>query len=280
MHKNPHILLLIYCLLFNLTTYRQHCMQNLPKPKLGEITAITITSPDLEHSLAYYQQLGFKEVMRFDFPFPWIQVSDGALLMMLRKDDQPYIALTYYVKDIDRVTNELETAGIVFTQKAKPTDMVKRFVFQSPDGLTVSIVSIVDGFAQPPGPTMLQMPPQDYFNPDKYVNKTIGLFGEFAHPVKDLDASIAYWGKLGFIAVSRFTQPYPWAIISDGLAVVGLHQTNNFSYPAITYFAADMKDKIEKLKAGGLNNFSEQGPANIVLTTPESQKINLYKLGM
>jgi hypothetical protein len=32
------------------------------------------------------------------------------------------------------------------------------------------------------------------------------------------------------------TQPYPWAILSDGLMLIGLHQTKNFSYPAVTYF--------------------------------------------
>ena len=102
-------------------------MDNLPKPMLGEITAITITSPDLEKSLRYYQKLGFAEVMRFDFPFPWIQVSDGQLLMMVRLDQNPYIALTYYVKDIDNVVSTLEQAGIEFAQRPKPADMVKRY---------------------------------------------------------------------------------------------------------------------------------------------------------
>src|SRR5690349_10477790 len=132
-------------------------MENLPKPILGEITAITITSPDLEKSLAYYQKLGFAEVMRFDFPFPWIQVSDGQLLMMLRLDQNPYIALTYYVKDIENVVSLLEQRGIGFAQRPKPADMVKRYLIQSPDGLNISLVSIVDGFNQPPGPTMLTM---------------------------------------------------------------------------------------------------------------------------
>ena len=74
--------------------------------------------------------------------------------------------------------------------------------------------------------------------------------------------------------------PYPWAIASDGLAVVGLHQTTEFDYPAITFFAADMKDKIEKLKENGLTDFKEKGPGNVVLRTPEHQHINLFKLGM
>jgi catechol 2,3-dioxygenase-like lactoylglutathione lyase family enzyme len=255
-------------------------MFNLPIPKLGEITAFTITTPDLDKSLHYYQKLGFTEVMRADFPFPWIQVSDGAILIMLRKDDTPYIAVTYYAKDIAASVKVVEDAGITFTEIPAANAMVKRYVFQSPDGLTVSLVNIMDGFKAPPGPTMLNMPQEDYFNPEKYVNKTCGLYGEFAHPVKDLDASIAFWEKLGFIALSKTPGASPWAILSDGLAVAGLHQTTEFDYPVITFFAADMKAKIEQLIQNGLENYFVHSPGNIVLTTPEQQKINLFNWGM
>ena len=247
---------------------------------LGEITAFTITTPDLDKSLGYYQKLGFRELFRADWPFPWIQITDGVLLIMLRKDPNPYIALTYYVKDINGVVADLDKKGIKFTYRAKDADPVKRFVFQSPDGLTISLVNIIEGFSQPPGPGMLTMPQQDYFNPEKYVNKVCGLFGEFAHPVADLEKSIAYWVQLGFKTVSKFTAPYPWAIISDGLSVVGLHQTTSFNYPVITFFAADMKDKIAKLVEGGLTNYTEKGAGSVVLATPEQQHINLFKMGM
>ena len=73
---------------------------------------------------------------------------------------------------------------------------------------------------------------------------------------------------------------YPWAIISDRLSVVGLHQTTDFIDPTITFFAADMKDKIEQLKNNGINNFKEKGSGSVVLTTPEGQFINLFKMGM
>jgi len=256
-------------------------MENLPKPKLGNVTALTITSPDLDKSFQFYQKLGFSELYRMDFPFPWIQIKDGALLIMLRKYDSPYLALTYYVNDIDSIVREMEEQGISFVQRPKATDMVKRFVMQSPDGLNISLVHLPEGgFQQPSGPTMLKMPQQDYFNPEKYVNKTCGMFGELAHPVKNLQASIEFWEKLGFVPLSKFSSPYPWAILSDGLAVVGLHQTDHFSFPAITFFAADMKDKIARLKEDGLENFVESGPANIVVETPEKQHINLFRLGM
>ena len=255
-------------------------MLQLPTPFLGEVTALTITTPDLEVSLKYYQALGFTELYRAEWPFPWIQISDGVLLIMLRKDPQPYLALTYYVKNVEKVAKELEGKGITFATKPKPKDPVKRYLFLSPDGLNISLVGMIDGFKQPAGPGMLTMPQADYFNPEKYVNKTCGMFGELAHPVVDLDKSITFWELLGFKALSRHESPYPWAILSDGLSIVGLHQTTNFAYPAITYFAADMAAKIAKLKTNGLTSFTEESNGNLNLTTPEGQHIFLYSLGM
>ncbi len=255
-------------------------MLPLPTPILGDITAITITTPDLDKSLAFYQQLGFTELFRADWPFPWIQITDGALLIMLRKDTSPYIALTYYVKDIDTVVASLESKGVSFAMKAKPTDEVKRYLLKSPDGHNVSLVSIVEGFHQPPGHTMLTMPQEDFFKPEKYVNKVCGIYGEFAHPVANINAAIAWWELLGFRAISTFTTPYLWAILSDGKSIIGLHQTAQFTLPTITYFAADMKDRIASLKAAGLTGFLDKGENNSVLTTFEQQKINLFKLGM
>ncbi len=255
-------------------------MPDLPKPLLGEITALTITAPDLEQSLAFYQKLGFKELYRADWPFPWIQITDGALLIMLRQDAQLYIALTYYVEDMDKIVAELEAKGINFIQRPKDSDMIKRYLFQSPDALNISLVTKVDGFVQPTGHTLLTMPQGDLFSPDKYVNKACGIFGEFTHTVTDLDASLDFWEKIGFTYISKFSAPYPWAIASDGLAIIGLHQTSSFDYPAITFFAADMKEKIEKLKAEGMPNTERGGPSNVMIETPEQQHLFLFKIGM
>ncbi len=255
-------------------------MQNIPTPILGEVTAITITSPDLDKSLSFYKKLGFYEVMRMDFPFPWIQITDGALLIMLRQDDMPYIALTYYVKNIDQSVKIIEDSGLSFSEKPNPTDMVQRFMLKSPDNINISLIHIAEGFSQPKGPTMLTMQQTDYANPEKYVNKVCGMFGEFAQPVEDLDKSIVFWNLLGFKTLYKISRQYPWAILSDGLAIVGLHQTRNFSKPTITFFASDMKNKIEHLKQNGISDYREQSAGNIVLETPEQQEINLFGLGM
>jgi catechol 2,3-dioxygenase-like lactoylglutathione lyase family enzyme len=250
-------------------------------PKISDVSAINITSKDIDQSFAFYQKLGFREIFRYDYPFPFIFITDGALLIMIRRDEQPYLALSYYVKGVEEKVAALEKAGISFIALSAPSDPIQRFRTTSPDGLNLTLVTYVDSFTKPEGPTMLKMDPADYMDPEKYVNKSIGMFGELAHPVKDLEASIIFWNKLGFEPVSKYTSPYPWAILTDGASVIGCHQSTHFSSPAITYFAKDMKDKITALKEKGLGNYKEMmGPANIAVTTPEGQQIFLFSMGM
>jgi predicted lactoylglutathione lyase len=251
-----------------------------PEPKLGGVAAITITSGDLETSLRFYELLGFSQVAAGTFPFPWIQISDGSLLVMLRKETRQFCSLTYYCKQLDELVAQLQSDGFTFTLVPGPQEMIRRFVFQSPGGFNIALVTFVDGFVRPTGFTALTLPPNDFFEPSRYPNKSCGIFGEFAHPVKDLDLSVRFWERLGFACGEIFSDPYPWTIMTDGLSVIGLHQTDSFDYPVITYFASDQPSKIEKLKAAGLTGFTDKGHGSVTLTTPEGQHINLFKIGM
>ncbi|NDC40589.1 MAG: hypothetical protein EBZ77_03420 [Chitinophagia bacterium] len=150
----------------------------------------------------------------------------------------------------------------------------------TPEGVNLTYITGMEGFTRPPKPTMLQFPQGDYMKPETYPNTTVGLFGEFAVPVTNLEAALAYWKQLGFEAATTFSSPYPWAIVTDGLHIVGLHQTNMFVQPALTFFAADMQLKIATLREAGVTGFLDEGLKNTKLSTPEGQHLNLYHLGM
>src|SRR5689334_19467052 len=132
-------------------------MFTIPQTKIGEHYAINITTKDLEQSFAFYQTLGFQEIFRYDFPFPFMFITDGTINIMLRKDEQPYIALSYYVPNVKDKVTELEAEGIQFTALSSPLDMIQRYRSTSPDGLNLTLVTYVDSFVKPTGPTMLTM---------------------------------------------------------------------------------------------------------------------------
>jgi hypothetical protein len=262
----------LFVLLFGLQTFGQS--------KLGEVACVYVTSPDLDSSLAVYAKLGFKKIASNTFPIPWAQASDGSLLIMIRKDLTPYIGLTYYSNDVDKMAKDLEDGGIVFSQKPKEGDVIKRYYVKSPDDFNIVLSNNLGGFQAPIGKTMQSMIPTDFAIPDKYPNKQCGVFGEFCHPVTDLTKSIAFWEKLGFKASAKMNEPYPYAILSDGLMIIGLHQTSDFSFPAITYFGIGTAKRIEELKKQGLNFTDMAGPGNQSLTTFEGQHFFIFSLGM
>ena len=257
------------------------CVSAGAQSKLGDVACVYIATQNLDSSLAVYEKLGFSKTGSNDFPAPWVQVCDGSLIIMMRKDAAPYIGLTYYVADVEKVVAQLEKDSIVFTQKPKAGDMIKRYYFKSPDGFNIMLSSNLGGFKQPTGTTLLTMKPEDYNLPEKYPNKQCGAFGEFAQPVKDINVSLLFWKKLGFKTNMTMKEPYPYTIISDGLMIIGLHQTNHFDYPAVTYFGLNTEKRVEQLKEKGLQNFSEmQGKKNLVLKTWEGQHFFIFSLGM
>ncbi len=247
--------------------------------KLGDIACVYVTTPNLDSSVAVYEKLGFPKIASNSFPVPWAQVSDGSLLIMMRQDPKPYIGLTYYVNELEKVVANLEKDSIVFTKKPNASDIIKRYYFRSPDGFDIMLANNVGAFTQPTGITLLTMKQEDFGNTDKYPNKQCGAFGEFAHPVKDIKTSVAFWKKLGFKSSAEMSDPYPHAILSDGLMIIGLHQTDHFDYPAVTYFSMNAAERIKQLKTSGLKGLTSfMGESNVVVKTFEGQHFFIFSL--
>jgi len=76
------------------------------------------------------------------------------------------------------------------------------------------------------------------------------------------------------------SSPYPWAILTDGLMLIGLHQTKDFNYPAITYFGINTEKRIQQLKSQGVNFTEMMGKSNVSLKTWEGQHFFLFSMGM
>jgi len=255
--------------------------QSRSQSKLGEVACVYVTTPDLDSSIAFYEKFGLNKIASNTFPVPWAQVSDGSLLIMMRKDPTPYIGLTYYVNDLEGTVAQLEKEGITFAQKPKPGDPIKRYYIKTPDGFNIMLAPNIGGFAQPTGITMLNMNQADFGSADKYPNKLCGVFGEFCQPVINLEKSIAFWEKIGFTVKNNGKQPYPHAILTDGLMIIGLHQTVHFTYPAIAYFGVNTASRVKQLTDKGLPKPTEiQGKGNVMFKTFEGQHLFIFSLGM
>ncbi len=218
--------------------------------KLGDYVEIRTTVGDVAAAVAFYEKLGFKSL-------GGDVVTDGSINIHLLTSDEPSPTLGYAGSDL-AAADALDIGAQVSGDSTTLT---------TAEGLHVRLTSQPGSVAMPEG-TSLNRTPISH----------LGKFGEFALPVANRDAAIAFWQKLGFEPLLVADEPYPWAIFSDGLIVIGLHQTGDFDQPHITYFTADMAERIAKLEADGLavRFLSEQDKSNAAFTAPGDQCFFLF----
>jgi predicted lactoylglutathione lyase len=260
--------------------------------QLGTSSQITIGTQDVQASWVLYQKIGFTKVAEDTTPNNWMQITDNSTLILLNEDGMAYMGITYFAPDMRERVATLEKAGINFVHKTDTlsnTDKTAmdtsagffQAIFASPDGFYVSLIQYDSGqTGKGDRITLAEVPESEWQNMPN-PNAKIGIFGELCVPVKDLQTSIAFWESLGFTS-QVFDKPYPWAIMNDGLNIVGLHQTADFATPAITYFAQDMGTRIKALQAEGVDSLEVFGgtggnnDSNMILHTPEGQRFFLF----
>lgn len=243
---------------------------------------ITISTPNLLASIGFYEKLGYRLIAKEEEPNAWAYMTDESLLILLSQDEQSFFGLTYFNPDLDGLLEELEKNGITPAGKQNDTEGTRFAFLLSPDNFGVALVRHSgEGIFRPTGKTFKDYPQEDLENPEKYPNPIMGLFGEFCQPVKDFKTSQAWWKALGFNVLSENEGPYTYGILTHGQHIIGLHQTEEFKQPALTYFAKDSAKKIAHLREQGIDSISQfEGTGgdekNVVITSPEQQHVFLF----
>ena len=250
--------------------------------KLGTASQIVMGVDDIDVSFLIFNKLGFKKIAEGREPRPWIQVSDGSVLILFTQDGKRYLKFSYFDKEMDQKALELEERGIALTERFDYGDRLITGDLLGPDNVAVGLINFdPTGLYQPHGKVLRTMSPEEINDPSTYPNKKIGIYSEISYPVTDLQRAIDFWQPLGFEPLSINDQPYPWAILGDDLNTMGFYQGSEFDRPAITYFAKDMRERIQNLKKEGIYNIrgfqtQEEEYAHGILSTPEGHQIFLF----
>ena len=223
---------------------------------LGDIAQITIGVPDIEESAAFYEKLGFEKLAENNQPWPWKQYTDGQNLLLLNQDGNRYIGLNYISDDAPEKVRQVEACGVEFLHKQEVNGRLHMAIFADSDGLMAGLIN--------QDPTGMALPEGEPIS-------LCGKFGEFSLGVEDFQKAAAFWGQFGFEKLYASSDPYPWGIFSDSLIVLGLHQTDEFQGPCLTYFSPTMPERIKQLEAKGL--CIENG----VLIAPAGETILLFE---
>ena len=237
--------------------------------KLGQIAQITIGTSDLENSYLFYKRLGFRKIAQGQHPFPWIKVTDNSQVLLLYENGDMYIALSYFAPDIAPIARKLQELGLSFVQ-----NNVSEKVFITDDDLIITLsqgnpVKMINQSLQ----NVVNYP---HLEAQPYPNSLLGVFCELSIPVNHLENARMFWETMEFETIQAANSPYPRLRMTDGISVIGLHETDNFDEFAISYRRHDLQTAVEQLFTNDIYTVSESlnGEENLhhlVIRTPENQ---------
>jgi hypothetical protein len=229
---------------------------------LGKGVHVIRTTTDIEISRPFYDHLNYKILFEKKEPTPLILWTDGRLNLLLQEDKESYIGFQYFDENLKKNLSELKKkVKLTFEGKISPNGPFQ-VNFSDPNGVKISIIEAEYNLALRPSPRGDSIIPY-------------GNFGEFAIPTEDYTETEEFWKTLGFEVLFSNKDPYPWGILTDGLIVIGVHQSADFDRPALTYFKPEMIEVISELQEKGIifheSEMSKIKDGNGITTSPEGQ---------
>ncbi|MCA9882688.1 MAG: hypothetical protein KC708_06955 [Anaerolineae bacterium] len=200
---------------------------------LGHSVQLNLTTDNLAHSVDFYQKLSWKLL---DQDAEGATLTDGNLnLHLTTHTDAPSPVLAYFGSDI------AEVRALFNPDKVKHKGpSTGRAAFKSPNGMHISLNERKAKFDMPDGTPTSRKP-----------LTILGHVGEFSIPVDHLPSTVGFWNKLGYEPLNSAQIPHPYAVLSDGLFVVGLHEKSTMLM-ALAYFSPDMAARILLVQSAGV----------------------------
>lgn len=232
---------------------------------LGRFLEVSVHTPDLRASLAFYESIGFVQATVGDtWTHPYAVVTDGHLYIGLHGAGIPSPSLTWVWPDLARHAHDLEALGIEFAFTRLGEDDFHEIGFADPSGQTITLLE-----ARTFSPLALGHAP----------TTSIGYFEEFGLPTTNFDATTAFWDKLGLIAFDPVSQPFSKVVLAGSDINVGLYDLD-LRAPVLAFSDPQMGERIQALRDKGFR-FSPRLPRgldpaiNAILEAPEGTPLLL-----
>ena len=198
---------------------------------LGMFHEVSISTPDLVASVAFYEALGWHQVpVRTVWPHPYAALTDGAVTLGLHQYRFPSPSVTCVHPDIDAALAEHRGAGMVIAFAKTGVDCFNEFGFRDPHGHMV---------------TLLEAPTHDGATPRPASVAARSAAGAsqrsgasfFSLPAADIGLALRFWQMLGAHEVDgpRLASPADWPCrpLEAGGLPMAIHPASLFERPSI-----------------------------------------------
>jgi catechol 2,3-dioxygenase-like lactoylglutathione lyase family enzyme len=233
---------------------------------LGRFLEISLHTPDIQASLAFYESLGFVQATTGEsWTHPYAVVTDGRLFLGLHARDCPPLAVTFVQPELARHAAELKALGVEFHSEQFDSESFNELSFADPQGLRVNVVE-----ARTFSPPALE----------RYTESTCGYFTELGVPVRDFQIGREFWEQLGFVGMEPDSEPFARLSLTSNHLNIGLYRSRALRLPVLAFEDSDMAERISRLREKKLS-LSDEMPdsldatGNAVLIAPEGTRLLL-----
>jgi catechol 2,3-dioxygenase-like lactoylglutathione lyase family enzyme len=204
---------------------------------LGKFHEISVETPDIAESVAFYERLGFTQCGTTDtWPHPYGVMTDGKLFLGLHQFKFPSPTLTYVHPGVAHHAHVIEKHGVDIAWKRVGDDAFNEFGFLDPSGQAVRV----------------QEAPTHFPGESDGAISLCGDFAEYSVPAGDFEPMRVFWEPLGFVAMGESDTPYLRMSMTSDHIDLAVHRPRTLDQPMLVFTAADMGERIERLRSLGL----------------------------
>ncbi len=205
---------------------------------LGQFLEISIATPDIRASVEFYEALGFTQCRTGDtWPHPYGVLTDGRIHLGLHQYRFASPSITCVRAGIAAAAGEFTARGIELAFAKTGEDSFNEIGFRDPAGQMVTVLEARTFF--PSGRRL-----QD--------QSLCGWFEAFSLPAANFAPARDFWEALGFIALDEADSPWlRQSLTSSGLNLA-LHRPRTLDRPMLVFSAANMPERIARLRDQGM----------------------------
>ncbi|MBX7152586.1 hypothetical protein K1X84_13170 [bacterium] len=223
--------------------------------RLGSAVLIHFPVKNLKKSLMFFEKLGYKKIAGSGDE---AMMTDGLMVYKLESASSVRAGLTYFSDNWASLGQNLKQAGLDIEQKVA-----------DPNGVVIKWEKGSRPAAE-----------------GRAITKC-GTFYELSIETEKFDETVAFWQKLGFEIYMHNSPETRWLGMQDDWIKIGIYEKGQcphvFRTPAITYFEADMPERLKQLRGEQFEFVQEiqdkQGiTAEGILQSPDEQMLFLFKV--
>jgi catechol 2,3-dioxygenase-like lactoylglutathione lyase family enzyme len=232
---------------------------------LGRLLEISLATPDIAASLAFYEGLGFVQARVGEaWPHPYAVVTDGRVSLGLHGGEFESPLPTWVAPDLRERVSALQRLGAE-VEEARLDDIALHQLL----------------LLAPPAQRLRLLEARTFSPPDAAAGQgsRLGYFEELALSSREPAADGARWEPLGFVAFDPVTEPFGKVIACSRDLNVGFYDLD-LGTPTLVFSATDMAERIGTLREQG-HRFVRRVPRELaadgaaVLQAPEGTQLLL-----